>query len=92
MAEFASARRYYLSKRRAAEAVGDDAIANLWQGKQLADPGTALPDGFPHKAALALAGYVADSDLVGADTDELMEAAGLTLSAAQSVLTAAAAL
>lgn len=92
MAEFTSRRRYCLYKRLSANTIGDTAIGALWQYKQEAEPGTTLPDGFPNKTELAAFGYVADSDLDGADTCELEEYVGLTTQQAASVLAAAAAL
>lgn len=92
MAEFASLRRYHLSRMWAAQQIGDCAIASLLRTKQLAEPGTALPATFPQKAKLEAAGYVADTDLVGADECELREQAGLTASQAAAVLAALAAL
>lgn len=88
-AEFKSLRRYYLSRRQAAWEAGDRAISNLLQHKQEAESGgVALPTGFPSKAALEAAGYVAYEDLVGADECELVDQAGLSNRAAQAVLTA----
>jgi hypothetical protein len=92
MAEFKPQRRYYLSKWQAANAACDLAIASLWKSKQLAEPGAALPDGFPSKDKLELAGYVADADLFGADECELTRATGISTSQATAVLTALAGL
>jgi hypothetical protein len=58
----------------------------------LIEPGAALPDGFPSKDKLELAGYVADADLFGADECELTRATGISTSQATAVLTALAGL
>lgn len=80
MAEFISHRRFFLSKCIAARETGELALSDLWQGKQLSEPGgTPLPDGFPE-------------DLVGADEQELGEWVHLSGPQAQAVLAAAAAL
>ena len=64
MAEFVSHRRFYLSKRIVHRENGELALSALRQAKQEAEPGgVALPVGFPHRAALALVGYVAKEDL-----------------------------
>lgn len=82
-----SARRYYLSKRRAAREMGDLAFAGAWQAKQEAQPGTALAVDFPAKSALAAAGYTTTEDLTGASLAELLNA-GLSLSDATAALAA----
>jgi hypothetical protein len=92
MAEFKSQRRYYLSKWQTANAVCDLAIASLWKSKQFAEPGAALPGGFPSKDKLEPAGYVADTDLIGADECELTKATGISTSQAAAVIAALAAL
>lgn len=84
-------RRFYLMKRLAAlrEQSGFDQV---WQAKQEAEPGTALPSDFPNRAALVSAGYSTAEDLDGADADELRNNAGLHAAQATEVLNAAAAL
>lgn len=91
MAEFASQRRYCLYKRFNARDERNTALESLWKGYQEAQPGTLLSDAFPARAKLAVAGYVADADLVGADADELRDYARLTTSEAAAVIAAAAA-
>lgn len=66
-----SLRRYALLKARAADEAGDRAIAAVWRGKQDEIAGTALPDDFPKRAALAAHRYTTREDLVGACEDEL---------------------
>jgi hypothetical protein len=92
MAEFTSFRRYCLDKRISAMRVGDDAIASLWQSKQEAQAGTALPADFPSRSKLVAAGYTTNADLVGADVRELRDYARLSKREADSVIAAAAAL
>lgn len=89
MAETVRARRYYLLKRFAARDAGD-LLESAWRAEQLAQPGTALPTGFPSKAALETAGYMAAEDLDGAECEELREEAGLNERQAQAVIAAAA--
>lgn len=85
-----SPRRYYLLKAQAADC--DGGFASTWWGKQEGEAGTALPNGFPSKAALATAHYTTVEDLTGAGTTELAREAGLTTAQATAVLTALAAL
>lgn len=66
-----SPRRYYLLMQRGSVESGVPQLRDVWKGKQLAEPGTPLPDGFPSKARLAAHGYVAIEDLLGADRSEL---------------------
>jgi len=87
-----SSRRFYLSKRIAARLLGDHALSSIWQYHQEQQPNTVLPDGFPAKAALAVAGYTASEDLEGADEHELVEWARISNSAARAALAAYAAL
>jgi hypothetical protein len=68
-----SVRRYYLAKRHAALDNGDKALELVWEGKQLAEPGEALPTDFPYAARLIALGYVALEDLAGADAEELTD-------------------
>jgi hypothetical protein len=87
-----SYRRYCLGKRIQAREACDSALELAWAGKQQAEPGTALPVSFPHRAKLECIGYVADTDLEGATATELELNAGLSPQEAAAVLTAAAAL
>ena len=89
MAEYRSARRYYLFKRCEAAALSDG-NAEVWQAKQEAEPGTALPADFPHLSALQAAGYTTDTDIDGADVAELTRLAGLSSRQGQAVLDALA--
>jgi hypothetical protein len=85
------ARRYYLLKRLAARHA-EDLLETHWRAEQLAQPGTALPAGFPSKAKLEAVGYVAAEDLDGAECQELRDEVGLNERQAQSAIDAAAAL
>lgn len=85
------ARRYYLLKRLAARHVGD-LLESHWRAEQLAQPGTALPTGFPSKSKLEEVGYVAVQDLDGAEWQELNEEVGLTERQALAAIDAATAL
>lgn len=76
-------RRYYLLKRIAAREQ-DDGLEPFWHGKQLAEPGNALPVDFPLLTELECAGYVAIEDLDGASECELIDA-GLEPAAARRV-------
>lgn len=89
---FISPRRFYLSKRIVARLLGEHALSSNWWHQQDQQPHTVLPDGFPSKAALAIAGYTASEDLEGADESELVEWACISNSAARAVLAAYAAL
>jgi hypothetical protein len=87
-----SVRRYYLHKRLEARLYqGEDDSELVWAGKQEAEPGTALAEGFPLRAELTELGYSTVQDLDGADEDELVRA-GLTAKQARQVLAAFAAL
>lgn len=89
MAETVPARRYYLLKRLAAREEGS-LLETHWRAEQLAQPGTDLPAGFPSKAALEAAGYVAVEDVDGADWQELEAEAGINERQAQAAIAAAA--
>jgi hypothetical protein len=82
-----SLRRYYLLKSRFAASVGSEAVALAFRGKQRAESGTDLPDGFPVREALLAAGYEAIEDVTGASVEELIDA-GLTTREANAVLAA----
>lgn len=82
-----SARRYCLLKRRASAQRLDVPLASAWHAKQLAEPGESLAEGFPLRARLAAAGYVAREDLLGATVEELQQA-GFTSREAAAVLAA----
>jgi hypothetical protein len=84
-----SPRRYYLLKRLAARR--DCLEEGVWQDKQEAVGATALPDDFPYRAELAVAGYTTADDVDGATPDELLEFAGLDSRAAAFVIAAVAA-
>jgi len=66
--------------------LGDD-TDKVWNGKRREIPGTDLPQDFPARAALLLAGYLVTEELDGANTREL-QAAGLTSTQAAAVLAA----
>lgn len=87
-----SYRRYCLLECHAARRRCDIAVANVFLGKQQAEPGTSLAADFPDKAALALGGYTTVEDLRGADLCELECEAHLSKKQAQAVLSALAAL
>lgn len=82
-------RRFYLLKRQEAAALCDKGLELVWHGKQLAEPGTALPASFPFIAELEAAGYVAVEDLDGADACEV-ESIGLTAPETDLVMAALA--
>lgn len=92
MSELRSYRRYCLMKRVVANRSGEYANAQMWQNKQEATEGTELPADFPHRSALAAAGYTTKEDIIGADDVELNDVAGLTLNAGATVIAAAEAL
>ncbi len=77
-------RRYYLLKAAVARAACDD-METVWRGKQKAEPGTVLSPSFPYVTELAAAGYFTDTDLAGAEEDELVSA-GLNGAQARRVL------
>jgi hypothetical protein len=81
-------RRFYLMKRQAANLRTDYEIASVWQGKQEAEPGTALLASFPSYTALVAAGYTTKEDLEGADVIELYNYVGLSQRDAEAVLAA----
>lgn len=91
MAEYRSARRYYLSKRQYARSLDNDQDG-IWRSKQEAEAGTPLPAGFPLLERLAECGYTAVEDLDGADENELVTVAGFRSREAKEVLAALAAL
>lgn len=106
MSDADTPRRYYLLKRMSARLLGDLALSAVWQAKQLAEPGTALPSTFPLRIDLAALDqtfaadvdpfvygfYTTREDLLGADTKELGDYAGLTQREAETVIAAVAAL
>jgi hypothetical protein len=92
MSELRIHRRYCLMKRVVATRSGEYANAQMWQNKQEEQAGTVLPANFPHRSALAEAGYTTKEDIIGADDVELNDVAGLTLNAGAAVIAAAEAL
>ena len=88
MSDHPTLRRFYLMKRTAATERTDYAIAAVWQGKQEAEAGSALPEAFPSYAALVAAGYTTKEDLEGADACELVSHACLSQQDAEAVLAA----
>lgn len=89
--EFRSARRYYLLSAQSASLNPLGIEADLYR-KQIEEPGTALPVDFPQLTKLTAAHYTTTEDLTGAGTQELVQQVGLTISQAEAVLTALAAL
>jgi hypothetical protein len=79
-------RRYYLGKRLEA-AVRGSSLAEVWQAKQEAEPGTSLAADFPYRSRLVAAGYSTVEDLDGATVDELKQA-GFSEREASAVLAA----
>jgi hypothetical protein len=82
-----SYRRYCLGKRRAACALDELALEQVWHGKQIAEPGTDLPSDFPYRAELIAAWYLTYEDLTGADAVELADH-GFTSEQAAEILAA----
>ena len=80
-------RRYYLSKRRYFNALGETSRAAFWRWKQEQIAWPDLPTAFPSRTKLIAEGYQTVRDLDGADEDELREI-GLTKSQAAAVLVA----
>lgn len=87
-----SARRYFLLKAQAEESQADPDLGGVWRSRQQDEPGTALPETFPHRARLVARGYSTHEDLDGADPKELVRQAGLSQREAREVLTALEAL
>jgi hypothetical protein len=83
-----SYRRYLLLKRLAFRETESFALQGVYRQKQEAQPGTALPAGFPFFASLTAAGYTTQEDLVGATRDELSRYVGISSRDADAVLTA----
>lgn len=79
-------RRYCFLQMKAALSLRDD-IESVWDAKRRSIAGTALPVGFPARALLTAAGYLALEELQGANTTELSRA-GLTSQQAAAVLAA----
>lgn len=91
MSTLGSPRRYYLAKRQGAAADEETALEAVWQGKQEAEPGTALATDFPYLTRLQAVGYSTEEDLSGADADELVDQ-GFTSREAAAIIAAFAAL
>ena len=89
MQRIGSPRRVYLLARRFALLADELGLAGVWRAKQEAEPGAALPSGFPFTTKLDEAGYTTAADLDGADEHELVDA-GLSPREASTVLAAAA--
>lgn len=87
MAEVRTYRRYCLLTSRAWMSRGEPGREEVWRGKQIGEPGTALPSSFPFRAKLVAAGYQATEDLDGADEEELLSQ-GLNKKEAAAVLKA----
>lgn len=81
-------RRYCLLMSQAHGDAGDRGLSLAFLGKQQDIVATALPDGFPHREALAAANYTAVDDLDGADVAELVRRARLLTTQAEAVLRA----
>lgn len=71
---------------KAAQALQND-IESVWDAKRSLIAGSAVPVGFPARAQLLAAGYLALEELQGANTTELTRA-GLTSQQAAAVLAA----
>lgn len=87
MADLKSVRRVYLHKRIAARAQLSN-LEPVWQAKQEAEPGTALPASFPFLSELEAVGYTTREDLDGADADELVDHVSLSKRDAEAVIAA----
>lgn len=57
------ARRWYELQRQAAEGERKCAVASVHKGSRDGVSGTAIPTGYPSRAALVAAGYVCTEDL-----------------------------
>lgn len=88
MATF-NVRRIYLHKRIAARSE-ESSLEPVWQAKQEAEAGTALPAAFPFLSQLSAVGYSTQEDLEGADAEELAATVGLGAKASAAVLAALA--
>jgi len=88
VAEVRCARRYYLLSALSAERTEDLGLAGAWRSKQLDQPGTALPPGFPFAAQLAEVGYTTVEDLDGADERELEQTTDLPSEHIEAILKA----
>jgi hypothetical protein len=85
-------RRYCLLKRQQAVLEEQTATAQLWQVKQEAESGTALPADFPLRARLVAAFYSTSEDLDGCTVGELSDYGCFTVREAETILAAVAAL
>ena len=83
-------RRYKLLKAQALERAGEPGLADAYRAAHARAPGTPLPATFPHRDALAAAGYAALEDVDGAAPKELRERAGLDARAAKAAVAEAA--
>jgi hypothetical protein len=84
--EVRSASRYrFLRYRLALEQSSN--LADVWDAKRRAIPGTELPSDFPARAALIAYGYLVTEEIAGADATELSRS-GLSGSQAAAVLAA----
>ena len=93
MSEALTLRRYYVLSRIGSAQFEEDAISAVWQSKQEGEPpGIVLPDDFPSVDKLRAVGYVASEDLIGADSIELANSAGLSSRESEQVFAALAAL
>jgi len=88
MADVESVRRYYLCKLNHERE--NDGEEGYWRTKQQAEPGTALPAGFPFLSTLAGCDYSTIEDLDGADSAELVRWVGLNSRQADNVIAALA--
>jgi hypothetical protein len=88
-AVFPAVRRFYLTKVFEAKQEQRPSLQAIWQGKQAAIAGTALPATIPHQADLAALApsYTVLEDLTGSTADELVKV-GLSRVKAQAVITA----
>lgn len=88
MSSVDNARREAMFLAIDAKALGNSALEIALRARHRALPGTPLPSGFPARAKLVAAGYLATEDLTGADESELQRLAALTRAEARAALAA----
>lgn len=90
MANGSHPRRVYLLLALDARMREEDGLWYALRGRQNEIPGTALPASTPGYDRLIAAGYTCTEDVVGANADELMRAAGLNRREAEAAIAALA--